>query len=81
MEIILVLLILAAGLAFYFWFRGRPATPEDKLWAECRRQLRMPPEQADKTIERFLERLQERHPGKSREWYLEKILYDLQRDR
>ena len=51
------------------------------LRGQCRRQLNMPPAQAEETIERYKESLRQKHPGQSEEWYLEKILYDLQRDR
>ena len=82
MELAIVLLLaLALGLALFLWFRGKPTSRVDKLWDDCRRELRMPPEQADKTIERYISRLQEKHPHRSQEWYLEKILVDLERDR
>jgi hypothetical protein len=51
------------------------------LWQECRRQLRLPTKLADETIERHIKRLKERHPNRSEKWYLEKIIYDLERDR
>ena len=33
------------------------------------------------TAKRLLVRQQQRHPGKSDNWYLEKAIYDLERDR
>ena len=82
MEVTIILLVLIAlGIIAYFWFRKKPSSRLDKLWVDCQRQLRMPPEQANNVIERYISRLQEKHPGRSQEWYLEKILYDLERDR
>ena len=79
--IVFIVLVIVAG-AYYFWSRQKgPASKVNRLWMECRRQLRMPPEEADKVIERYMSRLEEKHPDRSQEWYLEKILYDLERDR
>ena len=54
---------------------------EKKLWVECRRAINMPTQEADEIITRSLESLRDKHPGKTEEWYLDKFLYDLQRDR
>ncbi len=80
-EVIITVIILAIIAALVYWFRKKPSSGVSQLHSECRRQLKMPPAEADEVIERYISRLQERHPGKSREWYLEKILYDLERDR
>jgi hypothetical protein len=41
----------------------------------------MPPEVAEETLNLHLENLKKKFPGRSMEWYLEKIIYDLERDR
>ncbi len=81
MEIVLVLLLLAAAAGAWWWYRNRPSGREGMLWRQCRQQLKMPPSEADQVIQRYIGRLEEKHPGKSRRWYLEKIIYDLERDR
>ena len=78
---IILLVIIVLGSILFFRLRRKSISKTDKLWKECRNQLRMPSEQADKTIERHINRLKEKHPDRSQEWYLEKILYDLERDR
>ena len=37
--------------------------------------------EADKALRRQLDWLERKFPGRSREWYLEKAVYDLERDR
>jgi hypothetical protein len=33
------------------------------------------------TLDRLLRAAEYRHPGRSQQWYLEKVIYDLERDR
>jgi len=84
MEVILFILAAVILIAGYF-LRKRGQRPGKvkggALRKEIHRQLRLPPDAADQTIERHIERLRERYPNRSEEWYLEKILYDLERDR
>lgn len=58
---------------------GRRKAPA--LRRELHQILGMPRETADETIERYIMSLQDRYPGRSEEWYLEKIIHDLRRDR
>ncbi len=84
MEIILFIIVAAALIGGYFLRkrgRGPGKVKGSALRKEIHRQLRLPPDAADQTIERHIERLRERYPNRSEEWYLEKILYDLERDR
>lgn len=80
----IVILIVVAILAVIYYMRTRGAgggRKKSALWEECRRLLKLPPEEADKTIERHLDSLRSKYPDRSEEWYLEKIIYDLERDR
>ncbi len=43
--------------------------------------VRLPRDEAEKSLARHLASLQERHPGKSEAWYLRQVLADLRRDR
>ena len=79
-----VLIIVIVAVVFFLRSRGAGLAGRGKaggLRQEARRQLKLPPDQADQTIDRQIERLKERYPGRSEEWYLEKIIYDLERDR
>ncbi len=83
--ITILFIVLAILIAFYFLRRksGSPggAGKVKSLRQEARRQLRLPRDEADQTIERHIDRLKERYPDRSEEWYLEKLIYDLERDR
>ena len=37
--------------------------------------------QARKSLQRQMDVLKSKRPGRSEEWYLEKVIYDLQKDR
>jgi hypothetical protein len=78
---ILAIIIILTIIYFYVLKKGKGRGKKSTLWQECRRQLRLPDKIADETIKRHIKRLKERHPNRSEEWYLEKILYDLDRDR
>ncbi len=80
----IVLIILVMVVVLFLRSRGTGIAGRGKgssLRQEARRQLKLPPDQADQSIDRQIERLKERYPGRSEEWYLEKIIYDLERDR
>lgn len=81
--ILIIVLLITIGLYLYRK-QKRPMRKGGRrkvLWEECRRQLRLPPKEADEAINRHIEVLKKRHPDKSEEWYLDKILYDLGRER
>jgi hypothetical protein len=78
---ILAIIIILTILYFYLLKKGKGPGKKSALWQECRRKLRLPDKIADETIERHIKRLKEKHPNRSEEWCLEKILYDLDRDR
>lgn len=80
--IIMVLAIVAACLGLVLRrMRGRGHWRPCGLRERYKRMLHMPEDMAEAVIEAQLSRLRERHPGRSEQWYLEKMLYDLQRDR
>ena len=80
--ILILIIIFVLAVIFIYAIRNKKGTGKQRdLWQECRRQLRLPPKIGDDTIRRHIKRLKERHPNRSEEWYLEKILYDLERDR
>lgn len=49
-----------------------------KRYAEL---MRLPPPAAKKALERQVEKLKERYPGKPGSWYIEKAVFDLEKDR
>lgn len=83
MGLLITLLIAAALLLiYYFWNRRQPGRGKaGALRQEARSLLKMPQGTADETIDRYIKNLQERFPNRDEEWYLEKIIHDLKRDR
>jgi hypothetical protein len=43
--------------------------------------MRLSGQQADRSLQYQLQAARKRYPGHSEQWYLEKIIYDLERDR
>ena len=83
-QLFIILLIIFLLLILYFFLRTKSPKRGGKqlaLWSECRRKLRLPQSSANETIERLIKNLKESHPNHTKEWYLEKIIYDLDRDR
>ena len=78
--LILAIVVILAVIYIYITRNKKGRGKQRALWRECRRLLRLPPELADETIKRHIKKLKERHPNRSEEWYLEKIIYDLERD-
>ncbi len=82
MGILILAAIAVLILIYYFWKRsGSGLGKEQALRQQIRRLLQQPPDAADETINRYVANLKDRYPGHSEEWYLEKIIYDLERDR
>ncbi len=69
-----------AGVVLFILYtrKERGAGP---LRGKCLREFKMPRREAEKSLERHIEALRKKFPGRKEEWYLEKILYDLERDR
>ena len=84
MNQVLITLAVAVALIILYFYRIRSRKEgggQRALWQECRRKLRLPLKVADETIERYTKSLKKSHPNHPEEWYLEKIIYDLDRDR
>ena len=79
--LILAIIFILVAIYVYLTKKNKVGGKQHSLWQECRQQLRLPPKLADETIEIHIKRLKEGHPNRSEKWYLEKILYDLERDR
>ena len=82
----LIILVVVVAIIILYLYRiispkRRGERKQRALWQECRRKLRLPPKVADETIERYIKSLKKSHPNHPEEWYLEKIIYDLDRDR
>ncbi len=81
-SIIVILIIIAA--AFFIYKKRSTRTAghgkNGNLRQQAQRMLRLPPAEAEETIDRHIEKLKVRHPNRTEEWYLEKIIYDLERD-
>lgn len=79
--VILAIIIILAAFYIYLPRKNKVGKKQQALRRECQMKLRLSPKLAEETIERFIQRLKEKYPNRSEEWYLEKILYDLERDR
>ena len=78
----IILLVVAAVLVWYrFAPRLKSYAKERQLEGQYRRLMRLSESEGEAAIRRQIEQLKRRHPGRSRAWYLEKMIYDLQRDR
>jgi hypothetical protein len=71
----------AAASVLYFIIRKTASSGGSRLRKNCLREMRLPRAEAEKTLKRHIRALEKKHPGKDENWYLEKILYDIQRDR
>lgn len=68
--------------AFYYFQKYRGTKPKtNNLRKEYSRRAGIPPATADDHIDAYIKRLQQKHPGRSEKWCLEKMLFDLERDR
>lgn len=82
MELFIVILVIIVIAAVFFLQRKRSGTGgKEAKRKELRQLLNLPPDSADQTIDRYVTNLKERHPGHDEDWYLDKIIYDLEKDR
>jgi hypothetical protein len=80
--ITIIIAVLISAAIYYFWQQGRRGKVSTiALRKEARRLLHSNADSADEIIDRQIQLLQQKHPGRSEKWYLEKIIYDLERDR
>ena len=75
--ILVVGTVLCLGV-LYWMLAGNEAS---RLRTQYFLHVRLPREEAEKSLARHLAGLQQRHPGKSEAWYLRQVLADLRRDR
>ncbi len=76
--IILLIIVIAGGIARFIFSGARSEYGLKRKYVKLSSQ---PPHVARQTLQMQLERLKKRYPQKSRKWRLEKIIYDLQKDR
>ena len=78
-QLIALALVIAAGFLLYGLWRDRNRKPN--TWNS---QISRPLLQAVKgdraLAKRLLENVKLRYPGKSNKWYIEKVIYDIERD-
>ena len=77
-------IIAIAVILFAFYYLKKKKTKKPKTSAlrkEYSRRAGLPSTTADEHIDAYIKRLQQKYPGRSEEWYLEKMLFDLERDR
>lgn len=88
MKALVIAAVVGVALGLLVWWRRRRRGPrrtggnrEEALRRKWRRLSAMPPAQADAALSRTLAMLEEKHPGRTRGWYLAKAVQDLERSK
>ena len=81
MSYLVILVVIAAGAVLVSFLRGRATDSAAALKRRYRQLVGLPVEEANKALRQQLKAVRKRYPGHSDQWYLEKIIYDLERDR
>ncbi len=82
MGITILVIVIISFLVYYFWKHNRWGVGKKyALRQDARRLFNIEHDAADEIIDRQIEVLKKNHPGHTEEWYLEKVIYDLERDR
>ncbi|MFA5385000.1 MAG: hypothetical protein WC364_10120 [Eubacteriales bacterium] len=76
--LVLVIAIAAAVVLTIFYSRKSEI---EKLKQKYRRLTFMPPNAADETLRLQIIKLKNKQPGRTEKWYIEKAIYDLERNR
>jgi uncharacterized protein HemX len=76
-----ILLAIAAGAVLVTFLRSRATDKTAALKRRYRQLVFLSGQQADDALQHQLKAARKRYPGRSEQWYLEKIIYDLERDR
>lgn len=77
------LIIIVIAIASYFFLARGPKEKrkQQQLKSAIQQKMRINEKRAEEYIEDMKKRLEKKYPGRSEEWYLEKILSDLERGR
>jgi uncharacterized protein HemX len=78
---LVILLVIGAGAALVGWLRSRTADGAAALKQRYQQLVLLSGRQADEALRHQLTAARKKYPGRSEQWYLEKIIYDLERDR
>lgn len=78
---IIVLVIIVILALVFFSPAQKEKRKQSQLKQQIQRKMRVSEERADEYIRDMKGRLKKKYPGRSEQWYLEKILSDLERGR
>lgn len=81
MVYLVVLLVMVAGAVLVTFLRGWPSGKTAALKRRYRQLMFLSEREADKALQHQLKAVRKKYPGRSEQWYLEKIIFDLERDR
>ena len=81
MGYLLILLAIVAVCILVWFLRGRSSSAIPALKRRYGQLMRLSGQQADRSLQYQLQAARKRYPGHSEQWYLEKIIFDLERDR
>lgn len=84
---VVVAVAVVGAVTLLLWWRSQRSTKRvatkkaSALKQKWRRLSQMPPAQADAALDRTLAMLEEKHPGRRRDWYLAKAVEELERSK
>lgn len=78
----ILILILVAVIIFGVVYFGRDKFSRlERLKKKYYELSQLPPDEAERSLNFQLERLKEKHPDRDMEWYMDKIIFDLKKDK
>ncbi len=67
-----IILVIVVFIFYFMKGKSLDRSNADRLRGQCLNLLNMPTDEAEQVLERLLRRQQEKNPGKTEEWYLDK---------
>lgn len=77
----MVYVLIFAVIVIFIAFFKKGRSEINRLKQRYRQLMFLSPREADKSMQLQIDRLKSKYPGHSEKWYLEKVIYDLERDR
>lgn len=74
-------ILILAVIVIIIVFAIRSRSEVNLLKRRYRQLTFLSPKEAEKSLQLQIERLKSKYPKRSEKWYLEKVIYDLERDR
>ncbi|MGM0442366.1 MAG: hypothetical protein ACQEQC_08100 [Elusimicrobiota bacterium] len=78
---LLILILFSVIIWAVFNFTGSKSRKVEKLKEKYYRISGLPRDSAGQALKSQIEKLKKKHPDKDMEWYLDKIIFDLEKDK